>query len=96
MGIGTVPDAPPLPMRDTPLRPTLKAVLKDRLPLTPAAKAALEESARPMRRGRRITPQQVLLALLQLEPPDPVAVLFTALGVDTGAVRERLTTSSAA
>ncbi|MDQ6615071.1 MAG: Clp protease [Actinomycetota bacterium] len=91
VGIDATFDAPSLPMRQTPTRPTVKAVLKDRLPLTPAAKAALQEAARPMRRGQQITPQQVLLRLLDQKEPDPVATLFATLGVDTAAVRERLT-----
>jgi hypothetical protein len=90
LGITASLDAPPLPMRDTPARPTLKAVLKDRLPLTPAAKLALQKAGKPMRRGRHITPQQVLLELLALRLPDPAAVLFAALGLDTNAIRERL------
>ena len=46
VGIGAAFNAPPIPI-DEPIkrssRPTLKAVLRDRLPLTPAAKKALEE-----------------------------------------------------
>jgi ATP-dependent Clp protease ATP-binding subunit ClpA len=93
VGIGAGFDAPPIPIRDRvkPTKPTLKAVLQDRLPLTPAAKAALQEVGKPMRRGHRIAPQEVLLALLELQPPDPAAELFAALGIDRRAVRERLT-----
>ena len=96
VGITHVFDAPLLPMREMPLRPTVNAVLKDRLPLTPAAKATLQESRKPIRRGRHITPQHVLLKLLDLEPPDPGAVLLAALSVDRAAVRQRLRTSSSA
>lgn len=90
LGIGADIDAPPLPMRETPARPTVKAVLKDRLPLTPAAKTALKESGQPIRRGRHITPHRVLLRLLDFQPPDPSAVMLAAVGVDRAAVRERL------
>jgi hypothetical protein len=90
LGIAPAFDAPPLPMRPTPARPTLKAVLADRLPLTPAAKRALADAGKPMRRGRHITARQVLLRLLDLRAPDPAAVLLAALGVDQVAVRERL------
>jgi hypothetical protein len=56
LGITASLDAPPLPTRDTPTRPTLKAVLKDRLPLAPGAKLTLQEAGKPMRRSRHITP----------------------------------------
>ncbi len=88
--------APPLPMRETPARPTMKAVLTGRLPLTPSAKRALRESGKPMRRGRHIAPQQVLLALLELEAPEPSAPLLAAVGVDRSAARERLSASAVA
>ena len=96
LGIGRALDAPPLPMRDTPARPTLKAVLTGRLPLTPAAKLVLAEAGRPMRRGRRITARQVLFRLLEQHAPDPAAVLLAALGADRAAVRERLSPPPAA
>ena len=51
LGIGSFPDIPPLPARDVPARPTVKAVFKDRLPMTPAAKLVLQEAAEPMRRA---------------------------------------------
>jgi hypothetical protein len=90
LGIALTLDAPPLPVRQTPARPTLKAVLTGRLPLTPAAKRTLAEAGKPVRRGRRITSQQVLLKLLDLDAPDPAATLLATLGVDRAAVRERL------
>jgi hypothetical protein len=43
-----------------------------------------------MRRGRSVAPQRVLLALLELESPDPAVALLAALGVDRGAVRAAL------
>jgi hypothetical protein len=91
--LGAAPDAPPVPSREPGPelpKPTLKAVLRDRLPLTPAAKSALQEAGKPMRRGHRIEPGEVLLALLALDRPDPGATLLDALGVDRGAVREKL------
>ena len=93
VGIGTGFNAPPIPI-DEPIkrrsRVTLKAVLGDRLPMTPAAKRALEETWKE-RRGRHFVPtQHVLLSLLELEPPDPGAELITALDVDRGGARERL------
>jgi Clp amino terminal domain, pathogenicity island component len=96
LGITPALEAPPLPMRQTPARPTLKAVLTGRLPLTPAAKRALAEAGKPMRRGRRITAAQVLLRLLDQPAPDPAAVLLAALGVDRAAVRGRLGAAPAA
>jgi hypothetical protein len=90
IGFDTDIDAPPLPMRGAPARPTINAVLKDRLPMTPAAKKALQDSGKPMRRGRHISPQEVLLRLLEQEPPDPGAVLFAAVGIDVKKARGRL------
>jgi hypothetical protein len=95
LGIAPALDAPPLAMRETPSRPTLKAVLTNRLPLTPAAKLALQQAGKPIRRGRHITAQQVMLRLLDQKSPDPAAILFAALGVDIAAVRQRLMASAA-
>ena len=50
LGLGSGTDAPPLPMRAVPKKPTIRAVLKDRLRMTPAAKKVLEEAVKPMRR----------------------------------------------
>jgi ATP-dependent Clp protease ATP-binding subunit ClpA len=96
IGIAPALDAPPLPGRDQPPRPNLKEVLKDRLALTPAAKSGLQEAGKPMRRGKHIVPQEVLVVVLACEPPDPAAALFAALGVDTAAARQRLATPPAA
>jgi hypothetical protein len=49
-----------------------------------------------MRRGRHTGPQQVLLTVLELEPPDPTAELIAALGVDLAAARQRLGVGRAA
>jgi hypothetical protein len=95
-------EAPPVPTREPVLgtrRPSLKAVVADRLPMTPVAKRVLEESGKDRRRGRaedRWSLHAVLIALLSLVPPDPGAALLDALGVDRSLVRERLGQPSAA
>ena len=94
MGVAPDVDAPPLRMRAIPNRPTFRAVITDRLRMTPKAKAVLEEAGRPMRRGRHITSQHVLARLLVLEPPDPAAELFAALGVNVHEARRRLTATT--
>lgn len=58
--------------------------------MTPAAKTALEKSYKEIRRGHHIGPQQVLLTVLELKPPDPAAELIAALGVDRAVARQRL------
>lgn len=92
VGVAGALDAPAVTVREQafPPRPTLAAVLRDHMPMTPGAKAALREGSRDMRRGRRITAPQIMLALLQLAPPDPAAELIDALGVDRGAARAQL------
>jgi hypothetical protein len=91
LGLGSGPDAPPLPMRAVPKKPTIRAVMKkDRLHMTPAAKKVLEEALKPMRRKTQVTARQVLAQILTLQPPDPAAVLLGALGVNTSEVRRRL------
>ena len=92
LGLGSGTDAPPLPMRVVPKKPTIRAVLNDRLRMTPAAKKVLEEAVKPMRQKTRVTAQQVLAQILTLQPPDPAAVLLGALGVNTPEVRRRLDT----
>jgi hypothetical protein len=70
VGIGAAIDASPIPMRlphRPRFKPTLKAVLQDRLPLTPVAKTALRKAGRDLRRDRPIPPQKVLLKLLDLK-----------------------------
>jgi hypothetical protein len=84
LGLGSGTDAPPLPMRAVPKKPTVRDVMKkDRLRITPAAKKVLEEASKPNRRRLQITAQQVLAQILALQPPDPAAVLLGALGVNT-------------
>jgi ATP-dependent Clp protease ATP-binding subunit ClpA len=83
-GLGPGTDAPPLPMRAVPKKPTFRAVIeKDRPRLTPAAKKVLQEAVKPNRRKTQVTAQQVLAQILTLQPPDPAAVLLGALGVNT-------------
>ena len=96
VGIAADLDSPLLPERELPKRPTVKAVFKDRLPLTPAAKNALRTAARPMRRRQHITPQQLLIALLDGGALDPAAILLATLGIDVAAVRQRLAAPPAA
>ena len=91
LGMGSRTDAPPLPMRAVPKKPTFRDVAqKDRLRMTPAAKKVLEEAVKPNRRKLQVTAQQVLVQILTLQPPDPAAVLLGALGVDSSEVRRRL------
>ena len=91
LGLGSDTDAPELPMRAVPKKPTIRDVMKkDRLRMTPAAKKVLEEACKPNRRKLQITAQQVLAQVLTLQPPDPAAVLLGALGVNTSEVRRRL------
>jgi hypothetical protein len=91
LGMGSGTDAPPLPMRAVPKKPTIRAVMnKDRLRLTPAAKRVLEEAVKPLRRKTQVTAQHVLAQILNLQLPDPAAVLLGALDVNTSEVRHRL------
>jgi ClpA/ClpB-like protein len=84
LGLGSGTDAPPLPMRAVPNKPTIRNVMqKDRLRMTPAAKKVLEKASKPNRRKLQITAQQVLAQILTLKPPDPAAELLGALGVNT-------------
>jgi len=80
----------PAPRTGLPRRPTLKAVLRGRLPLTPAAKKVLEASWKETRGRRQLGEQYLLASLLELERPDPAAELLAHLGIDRAAARERL------
>jgi hypothetical protein len=83
------PVAPP--ERSLPARPPLREVLQRHMRLTPAAKRALSESSRELRRGRRHPgPGHVMQALLELRPPDPAAELLATLGVEVVSARESL------
>ena len=99
VGIGAAFSAPPMSI-DEPInlssRAAFKAALRDRLPMTPTAKRAMEEAYKETRRGHGFGPQQVLLTVLELEPPDPAAELIAALGVDRAAARQRLGVGRAA
>ena len=91
LGLGPGADAPALPVRAVPKKPTIRDVMKkDRLRMTPAAKKVLEEAVKPNRRKTQVTAQQVLAQILTLQPPDPGAALLGALGVNTPHVRLRL------
>jgi hypothetical protein len=91
VGLGSVADAPPLPMRAVPKKPRIRDVAqKDRLRMTPAAKKVLEEASKPNRRRLQITAQQMLAQILALQPPDPAAALLGALDADTSEIRHRL------
>ena len=97
LGMGSGTDAPSLPMRAVPKKPTIRDIMrKDRLRMTPAAKKVLEQASKPNRRRLQITAQQVLAQILTLQPPDPAAVLLGALGVDRAAARQRLGVQRAA
>jgi hypothetical protein len=95
IGLDVRLDLPPLPStpsEEPPRKPTFRAVLKGRLPMTPTAKKTLEAS-RTTRLGRahpRYVAKDVLAELLELERPDPVAELLARLGVEPAAIRERL------
>jgi len=93
LGLGPGADAPELPMRAVPKKPTLKylMLLKDRLRMTPAAKKVLEQAYKPKgHRKLQVTGPEVLAQILNLQPPDPAAALLGALGVNTSEVRRRL------
>ena len=91
LGLGSGTDAPPLPMRAVPKKPTIRVVVqKDRPRLTPAAKKVLQAAVKPNRRKTQVTAQQVLAQILTLQRPDPAAVLLGALGVNMSEVRRRL------
>jgi hypothetical protein len=95
VGLGSGADAPELPMRAVPKKPRFRDIAqKDRIRMTPAAKKALEDSSKGNRRRIMVTAQQVLAEILELQPPDPAAVLLQALGVNAPEVRSHLNTDS--
>lgn len=67
-------------------------VSRKRTPFTSGARSVLPRALTEARRGaaRRITPEHLLLAMLECERPDPAAELMDRLGVDRTAVRDRL------
>jgi hypothetical protein len=89
LGLGPGVAAPPLPMREVPQKATIRGLIK-RLRPTPAANKVLQEAGKPMRRGKHITARQVLIRILDLQPPDPAALLLAALEVNTLELRRRL------
>ena len=95
VGLGSGADAPELPMRAVPKKPRFRDIAqKDRIRMTPAAKKALEDSSKRNRRRIMVTAQQVLAEILELQPPDPAAVLLQALGVNAPEVRSHMNTDS--
>ncbi|MEU1375978.1 Clp protease N-terminal domain-containing protein [Streptomyces triculaminicus] len=76
-------------------RPPIPASRK-RTPFTSAARAVLPRALAETRKAgsRRITPEHLLLALLDCEQPDPAAELMAQLGIDRAAVRERIRTGA--
>ncbi len=87
LGLGSGFDAPPLPMRAVPTKPRIRDIAqRNRLRMTPTAKKVLEGASKPNRRKLQVTPQQVLIQILTLRPPDPAVALLGALGVDTAEV----------
>jgi len=91
VGVGTqIEETVPAPRTALPRRPTVKAVLQGRLPLTPTAKKALEASWKATRGRRQLGEKDLLASLLELERPDPAAELLAHLGIDTATAREGL------
>lgn len=72
-----------------PGHPVLAGHQKDRVRLTPAARAVFT-GLRTHAAGRRLGVHHVLLGLLPLQAPDPAAVLLDRLGVDRPSIRRRL------
>ncbi|WP_246090175.1 Clp protease N-terminal domain-containing protein [Nonomuraea deserti] len=68
--------------------PVLPGRERDRLPLTPAAKAVFTGLGKEAGR-ERIGIHHVLLSLLSHKRPDPAAVLLDTLGADRTAIRAR-------
>jgi hypothetical protein len=91
VGVGTqIEETAPAPRTGPARRPTLKAVLQGRLPLTPVAKKVLEASWKATRGRRRPGEKYLLESLLELEHPDPAAELLAHLGIDRASARKRL------
>jgi hypothetical protein len=91
VGVGTqIEETVPAPRTGPPRRPTLKAVLQGRLPLTPVAKKVLEASWKATRGRRQPGKQHLLASLLELERPDPAAELRDHLGIDPATARAQL------
>jgi ATP-dependent Clp protease ATP-binding subunit ClpA len=65
---------------------------RKRTPFTSGARAVIERAVKETvrARGKRTTPEHMLLALLDCERPDPAAELMRTLRIDPAAVRDRL------
>lgn len=65
---------------------------RKRTPFSSAARGVLERAVRETARARsrRITPEHLLVALLECEHPDPAAELLDQLDIDRTAVRVRI------
>jgi ATP-dependent Clp protease ATP-binding subunit ClpA len=77
----------------TPPTATTPARGRRHVTLNSAARAAIvaaKRAAEGERRGRRIEPRHLLLALISTRHPDPAADLLTALGLTPSTVRARL------
>ncbi|MBO0655890.1 hypothetical protein J1792_24870 [Streptomyces triculaminicus] len=76
-------------------RPPIPASRK-RTPFTSGARAVVPRALAETRKAgsRRITPEHLLLALLDCAQPDPAAELMAQLGIDRAAVRERIRTGA--
>jgi len=77
-------------------RPPIPASRK-RTPFTSGARSVLPRALAEVKKAgsRRITPEHLLLAILDCERPDPVAELMEQLGIDRAAVRERISRTGA-
>jgi hypothetical protein len=97
LGLGAGAEAPPLPMRAVPKKPRIRDVAKrDRFRMTPAAKKVLEQAYKPKgHRKLQVTGPEVLAQILNLQPPDPAAVLLGALGVNSSEVLRELASAVA-
>lgn len=76
-------------LSDIPLGRVVPA--RKRPPLTSTARAALDSAVKLSRvRTRHLAPLYLLVTLLDLEHPDPVADLLDELGLDRAEVRARI------
>ncbi len=84
-----------LPIGD--FRPPVHPRKLTRTPLTSGARAVLQRTVAftTAERSRRIMPRHLLMALLERERPDPVAVLLTECGVDSTELARRLSAPDA-
>jgi hypothetical protein len=90
LGLPEIVEVPTYEDEPIPVRPSVRSLVQPRMRMTPVAKSTFEAAAKPMRRGKKLTRQRVLLALLENKEPDPAAALLSALHVDRGQVRTQL------